>query len=149
MRAPAKWQVGKCSRERSSNHWVSWFLLQSDFLLLRLITSLRKILTCRQSIPLRALLLEVIIKLRIRKTKKIKLISDTISDPLVDISGIGDCGKLCYGRGDCVAAVHDSANRKCYLWSSMIEQRKVAGSGAHLLTAMCPEERAQVRQRIS
>ena len=71
--------------------------------------------------------------------------SDTNADPLLDVSGIVACDELCFRRSDCVAAVYDSENRKCYFWSFMLEQRKVAHSGVWLLTAMCPEELVQVQ----
>ena len=72
---------------------------------------------------MRALLLQVILEWPVRHIKEIYFITDTIADPLVDVSEIGDCSEWCYGRDGCVAAVHDSVNGKCYLWRS--EERRV------------------------
>lgn len=76
--------------------------------------------------------------------KSPELLIILISNIVADASQMGECGEACHTRDDCVAAIYDSESVKCYIWPSTIERRKLAGSGVWLITAMCPEEQAQV-----
>ena len=63
---------------------------------------------------------------------------------ILDVTAMSACAQKCSAHTDCVAAIHDGSNNKCYLWSSLIKVEKSSNSGVSLLHIMCAEQQMAV-----